>query len=120
MRLYDPEVQIQTEDYTVTRRTFRTTLVRAAPSPQRDVLPLPRPAYVDEIEFPSGALRLKAWIAAGGQVSLPVRRRRRLDQRSRQSGDRAERRRRRRVGPVPYRAAFASPNSFVIGASRGT
>ena len=62
-RLFDPEVQIQTEDYAAARSRFRTKLTRAAPSPQREVFALRAPDYVNQVEYPSGALRLKAWIA---------------------------------------------------------
>src|SRR6185437_9179142 len=60
---FQPEVRIQTEDYTQVRSHFHTRLLRAAPSLQRDVFALRPPDYVDEIEYPSGGLRLKAWIA---------------------------------------------------------
>src|ERR1041384_1197400 len=60
---FEPEVQIQTDDYTQVRSRFHTKLLRAAQSPQRDVFALQPPDYVDEIEYPSGGLRLKAWIA---------------------------------------------------------
>lgn len=62
-RLFAPEVQIQTEDYAEARRHFRTRLLREGASPQREVIALRPPQYVDEVEFPSGALRLKAWIS---------------------------------------------------------
>ena len=60
---FQPEVRVQTEEYAQVRRHFRTKLLRAAPSPQRDVFALRPPDYVDEVEYPSGGLRLKAWIA---------------------------------------------------------
>ena len=66
--LFDPEVQIQSEDYAETRRHFRTRLLREGPSPQRDVLTLRPPDYVDEVEFPSGGLRLKAWLSGHRQT----------------------------------------------------
>ena len=62
--LFAPEVQPRSEDYAETRKHFHTRLLRAGPSPQREVFVLRRPDYVDEVEYPSGPLRLKAWIAA--------------------------------------------------------
>jgi dienelactone hydrolase len=67
-RLFAPEVQIQTEDYVDARKHFRTTLLREAASPQRDVVTLRPPDYVDEVEYPSGSLRLKAWISGHRQA----------------------------------------------------
>jgi dienelactone hydrolase len=61
--LYDPEVNIQNEDYALTRKNFRTSLLRVDGSPQREMIAVTRPAYVDEVEYPSGNLRLKAWIS---------------------------------------------------------
>ena len=66
--LYEPEVQIQQEDYALARAHFQTRLTRIAGSPQRDVFALPVPDYVEVVEFPSHGLRLKAWLAgARGQ-----------------------------------------------------
>lgn len=62
-RLFKPEVHIESEDYAATRRHFRTKLLREGPSPQRDVFALRAPDYVDVVEYPSGPLRLKAWLA---------------------------------------------------------
>ena len=62
-RLFKPEVAIQTEDYATARSHFRTKLVREGPSPQREVFVLRAPDYVDQVEYPSGGLRLKAWLA---------------------------------------------------------
>ena len=67
-RLFEPEVRIREEDYVETRRHFRTRLVREAGSPQRDVFTLVPPVYVDEVEYPSGALRLKAWLTRDRQA----------------------------------------------------
>jgi pimeloyl-ACP methyl ester carboxylesterase len=61
-RLFAPEVQVQTVDYAEVRAHFRTQLVRKGPSPQEVLLPQ-TPDYVEEVEFPSGKLRLKAWLA---------------------------------------------------------
>ncbi len=62
-RSFKPEVQILNEDYAATRSHFRTKLLREGPSPQREVFALRPPGYVDVVEYPSGALRLKAWLA---------------------------------------------------------
>jgi dipeptidyl aminopeptidase/acylaminoacyl peptidase len=62
-RLFEPEVRIQHDDYAEVRRRFRTTLLREGGSPQREVVALRPPDYVDEVEFPSGALRLRAWMS---------------------------------------------------------
>ena len=61
--LFKPEVLVQNEDYRLTRTHFRTRLLRVAGSPQREVVALTRPDYVDEVEYPSGNLSLKAWIS---------------------------------------------------------
>jgi len=66
--LFPPEVQIQNEDYAEARRHFRTRLLRQGASPQREVIALRRPEYVDEVEYPSGPLRLKAWIGGHRQA----------------------------------------------------
>jgi dienelactone hydrolase len=66
--LFEPEVQIQDEDYTETRRHFATKLLRDGPSPQRDVIALRPPDYVEEVEFRSGTHRLKAWMSGHQQA----------------------------------------------------
>lgn len=66
-RLYRPEVQIQNDDYADVRKRFRTSLLRKGASPQRDVIVLRPPDYVEEVEYPSGDLRLKAWLAGDRQ-----------------------------------------------------
>jgi len=51
-------------DYAQARRTFRTNLLRKKPSPQ----PFEKtsvPAGVEQVEYSSGDLRLKAWLARG-------------------------------------------------------
>src|SRR2546421_2466743 len=58
---YAPEVEVQKEDYAQARLRFHTRLVRKGLSPQ-PWEPQKPPADVSEIEFPSGALRLKAWV----------------------------------------------------------
>jgi len=60
-RIFDPEVEVQKEDYARVRRSFRTKLIRQGPAPQ-EWQPYQVPAGVSEIEFKSGKLRLKAWI----------------------------------------------------------
>lgn len=55
------ELAIRTTDYAVERQTFQTRLTRRRPAPQPGGMYTP-PAGVREIEFPSGDLRLKAWV----------------------------------------------------------
>lgn len=62
-RSFAPEVEIQHQSYAEVRGRFRTRLVREGGSPQRDVIVLRPPEYVDVVEFPSGGLRLKAWMS---------------------------------------------------------
>lgn len=58
---FKPEVEIQKGDYAKARKNFRTKLIRNASSPQN--VPMPDiPTGVTVAEFPSGNLRLKAWI----------------------------------------------------------
>jgi dienelactone hydrolase len=59
--LFAPEVEIQSEDYAEARKHFQTKLLRKGPSPQ-EWSPVKLPAGVTEIEYPSGKLRLKAWM----------------------------------------------------------
>jgi dienelactone hydrolase len=60
-REFKPEVEVQKEDYAKARRSFRTKLVQKISSPQ--TVPMPdAPVDVTVAEFPSGDLRLKAWI----------------------------------------------------------
>jgi dienelactone hydrolase len=61
-KLFAPEVQVQKADYAEVRKQFRTTLLREGPSPQNELLPKP-PEWVEEVDFPSGGLNLKAWIS---------------------------------------------------------
>lgn len=53
----------QTEDYALARSHFRTRLIRAVPSfqPPRDPRMRP-PPEVEEVTYPSGRWRLKAWL----------------------------------------------------------
>jgi dipeptidyl aminopeptidase/acylaminoacyl peptidase len=54
-------VAIQNEDYAEVRTRFRTKLLQQGPAPQEEPMPGP-PTGVTEVEFPSGKLRLKAWV----------------------------------------------------------
>ncbi|MCI0455811.1 MAG: SUMF1/EgtB/PvdO family nonheme iron enzyme [Gemmataceae bacterium] len=58
---FAPEVANPSEDYAKVRGRFQTKLLRKGPSPQ-SWSPLKPPAGVTEIEYPSGELRLKAWV----------------------------------------------------------
>jgi dipeptidyl aminopeptidase/acylaminoacyl peptidase len=51
----------QTEDYATARKNFRTRLVRQGPAPQEWRRELPPPG-VNEVDYVSGNLRLKAWV----------------------------------------------------------
>src|SRR5207248_4511528 len=51
----------QTEDYAQARKTFQTKLLRQGPAPQ-DWKPEIPPTGVSEIDYTSGAVRLKAWV----------------------------------------------------------
>ena len=57
-----PVVQVQNEDYAVARNKFRTKLLRKIPAPQPGTAVKP-PSGVSEVYFPSGELRLKAWLS---------------------------------------------------------
>lgn len=67
-RDFKPEVEIQTEDYAKARRKFKTNLVKKSPSPQNAPMPI-APDGVSAVEFPSGDLRLRAWINAPPTMS---------------------------------------------------
>jgi dipeptidyl aminopeptidase/acylaminoacyl peptidase len=54
-------LQQQDEDYAKAREGFKTKLVRKGPAPQ-GFRKLKRPDGVSEVEYPSGELRLKAWV----------------------------------------------------------
>jgi dipeptidyl aminopeptidase/acylaminoacyl peptidase len=56
-----PVVEIQKEDYAQARSRFQTKLLRKGPSPQ-PWEPVKVLAGVTEVEYPSGELRLKAWV----------------------------------------------------------
>lgn len=58
---FTPEVAVQNEDYAQARSRFHTKLLKKGPSPQ-PWSPIKPPSGVTEIEYPSGELRLKAWV----------------------------------------------------------
>jgi dipeptidyl aminopeptidase/acylaminoacyl peptidase len=58
---FRPLVAIQEEDYAKARQHFQTTLLRSGPAPQK-WSPVSPPAGVIEVEYPSGPLKLKAWV----------------------------------------------------------
>jgi dipeptidyl aminopeptidase/acylaminoacyl peptidase len=58
---FAPMVKIQDQDYARVRSEFRTKLTRKGPSPQKGSVSKV-PAGVSEIEYVSGALRLRAWV----------------------------------------------------------
>jgi dienelactone hydrolase len=57
-----PLVAVQDGDYATARRQFHTRLRVRGPSPQHDAMPT-APAGVQVIDYASGDLHLKAWIA---------------------------------------------------------
>ncbi len=59
---FGPAVEVQKEDYAQARSQFHTKLLQKGPSPQR-WSPVKAPAGVTEIEYPSGDMRLKAWVS---------------------------------------------------------
>jgi dienelactone hydrolase len=59
---FDPILQVRDQDYATARKQFHTVLTRHGPSPQTEP-PATPPAGVDVVEFPSGDLHLKAWLA---------------------------------------------------------
>src|SRR5215475_7654329 len=54
-------LRIRTSDYATDRSAFRTRLVVRGPAPQPHSMPS-APRGVREIDYPSGNLRLRAWI----------------------------------------------------------
>lgn len=66
-------LRLRNTDYAADRASFRTSLLVAGPSPQQGDMPKP-PQHVREIEYPSGDLRLKAWVGmpAQRQAQMPV------------------------------------------------
>ncbi len=70
-----PDIVVQTEDYAKARRQFHTTLLTKGPAPYQECTPMKPPIGVSSIEFPSGPLRLKAWVnrpPAGNQQKSPA------------------------------------------------
>ena len=59
---FAPEVELQKDDYAQVRKQFRTTLTRTGPSHQTELMPQP-PDWVEQVEYPSNGLQLKAWIS---------------------------------------------------------
>lgn len=57
-----PVVETLKDDYAEARKHFTTRLARKAPAPARGGMPS-APADVLEVEFPSGPLSLRAWLA---------------------------------------------------------
>lgn len=60
-RSFEPEVEIQKEDYRIARSKFRTNLLKKTPSPQTVSMPV-APEDVTVVKYPSGNLQLAAWI----------------------------------------------------------
>ncbi len=70
-----PEVEVQGEDYARVRTRFRSHLLHKGPAPQ-NWSPAKPPAGVTEVEYPSGSLRLRAWLSRpsdGGRKHPAVR-----------------------------------------------
>ena len=58
-----PDITIQSQDYADARKAFHTKLLHEGPAPhQEDCKTSKPPLGVSEIDFPSGALRLRAWL----------------------------------------------------------
>jgi dienelactone hydrolase len=66
--IYAPGGEGQTEDYAQARARFKTKLLRKGPALGRWE-PLSPPKGVTEVEYPSGELRLKAWVNRPADVS---------------------------------------------------
>jgi dienelactone hydrolase len=58
-----PEITVQSEDYASVRSGFRTKLLRQGPAPEQVCAVGKAPENVSEVIFPSGSLRLRAWIS---------------------------------------------------------
>src|SRR5262245_21563712 len=58
---WTPEMGVQPEDYAQARSRFRTKLLRKGPAPQA-WSPVKPPDRMTEMQYPSGELRLKAWL----------------------------------------------------------
>jgi dienelactone hydrolase len=57
-----PEITVQTEDYAAVRNRFHTKLLKSGPAPEQGCHDSKAPDGALEVVFPSGNLRLKAWI----------------------------------------------------------
>jgi dipeptidyl aminopeptidase/acylaminoacyl peptidase len=68
-----PVVAVQQEDYARARSQFRTKLLRKVSAPQ-PWSPTKVPSGVSEVEYPSGELRLRAWMSrpSGGAGKHPA------------------------------------------------
>jgi formylglycine-generating enzyme required for sulfatase activity/pimeloyl-ACP methyl ester carboxylesterase len=69
--MFAPALESQNEDYAQARSRFQTKLVRKGPSSQ-GWAPVKPPEGVSEVEYPSGELRLKAWV---NRLADPARKR---------------------------------------------
>jgi dipeptidyl aminopeptidase/acylaminoacyl peptidase len=58
-------LELQAEDYAEVRAKFKTNLLRKGAAPQSSA-PVHVPSGATEVQFPSGELRLKAWVNATG------------------------------------------------------
>jgi dienelactone hydrolase len=70
-----PDIAVQNEDYAKARKRFHTKLLGKGPAPHQDCTSAKLLLGVSEIEFPSGRLRLKAWVnrpPAGNQRRSPA------------------------------------------------
>ena len=59
---FAPQVAVQQEDYAVARRHFATRLLHPGPASAKPTVELKPPPGVSEVDFPSGSLRLHAWV----------------------------------------------------------
>ena len=57
-----PDITVQTEDYAESRKTFHTKLLQQGPAPHQDCKNSKPPLGAAEVYFPSGGLRLRAWV----------------------------------------------------------
>src|SRR5208282_2340550 len=57
-----PEITVQTEDYAAVRNRFHTKLLKSGPAPEQVCDDSKAPDGASAVAFPSGNLRLKAWI----------------------------------------------------------
>jgi dienelactone hydrolase len=70
-----PEITVQTEDYAAVRSRFHTKLLKIGPAPEQVCDDAKAPEGASRVIFPSGNLRLKAWIGRPkekSQQKLPV------------------------------------------------